>query len=545
MTDTELSPTMLQELQVPKDLVDSALALRRAEYASRLREHREWLIRHRIFFYSPICIPCSTQGFKCCQDPTAHSNPVDSPQWGFLHTSAHTKLAVGTNRSGKSTTGIVDDCADCFGFRPWELPQELKYKGMDFILKNLHLIPQSARTFIKIPARVIIIAEDWDKADEIFVKGTPERAGLLTRFVPEDALACKPKVHQSGVQCEWTFKNGSTIQIDTEKSYINNPKSFEGGQYDKVHYDEPKKRELRDALARGLVDTNGYESFTLTPVKGAQWIKNEVFDKAGINRDVQNFFFHAKDNPHISQTGFANFLSKLDVHNRKVRGEGEWDHLSGLVYKEFSSAHVKDGGNMCDPFDTDEKKAWLKENATLYVSIDPHPKNPMTALLMVADSKKRLTVIDELYVAALIPEFCDLLQSRFLFWGLQPQEIIIDPLAFENDPRDGLCWADDFINAGLFVQPAPKRKAAGILATQKEFKSRNLVIASNCERTVWELQNYLYREPTAQYKIDHEKAVDKDDHCVECLYRLVLIEPAFIDPNRVSKPIEEKEPVCP
>lgn len=539
--DFELDEAGLKQRE-PKALLESALEEDRARYLEVLREKREWLLRHRIFYFKPICVTCYRAGFKdVCQNPLAHANPIDSPQWGFLHTPAHTKIALGTNRSGKSVVGTVDDIADAIGFRPWELPDDLKQKSMDWLWKNMYQILPLHRTFIKTPARVLLIAEDWDKADEIFVKGTPERAGLLTRYIPDDALACKPKTHQSGVSCEWTFKNGSTISIETEKSFINNPKSFEGGVYDKIRYDEPKRRELRDALARGLTDTHGYESFTLTPVKGAQWIKAEIYDKAGINPEIQKFFLDAESNPHISQEGWKNFLSKLDEHGKKVRGKGEWDHLSGLVYKEFSSSLAKDGGNICPPLSPE----WVKANASIDVSIDPHPKNPMTALISMVDKKGRLTIIDELFVTVLIPEFCELLKSRFLYWGIEPNQVIIDPLAFEPDPRDGLTWADDFMDAGIFCTPAPKRKAAGILKTNQSFKSGNLVIASNCERTIWELQNYLYREPTAQYHIDSEKPIDKDDHAVECLYRLVLIEPTYTDPNAKSEPIKEKEEVCP
>lgn len=548
----EDSPLLLDE-----DVVDSlneetllrVKDVKLRQYNRLLQAKKKWILGHRIFFYQPICATCFRQKHKTCQDPLAHANPIDSPQWGFLHSPAHTKLAVGTNRSGKSTTGIVDDVADALGFRPWELPEELVAKGLEYIWANLHLVPNAAKTRIRIPARILIVAEDWDKADEIFVRGTPERAGLLTRYIPEDALE-GTRQHHSGVPCEFRFKNGSSICIETEKSFINNPKSAEGGQYDKIHYDEPKKRALRDAYARGLADTHGFESFTLTPL-AEPWIKNEIYDKAGIDPEVENFFFHAEDNPHISQDGWKNFVSKLDDLQKEARAEGKWTHLHGLVYPQFSSAHVKDGGNVCDEI----PPKWAQENASLYVAIDPHPKKPMTAIFMLADSKGRLTVCDEVYKEALIPEFCELINLKAAEWGMTPITYLIDPLAFENDPRDGLCWADDFISAGIFVEPAPKRKSAGILAVRKQLKEeittdgksrivRNMAISKNCKRTIFEFQNYMFREPTQKYGIDTEKPVDKEDHAVECIYRLVLINPQFIDLKVKVKPLPNAE-VCP
>lgn len=525
-----------------EDLVNQRLA----EQVAVKSAYKIWLQRHRIYFYQPL------------------------PEQAKFHQSpAHVRLVVGTNRSGKTTCGIVDDIADCLGFRPWELSPDLKELNIEELLAKPYLLPESCRTRIKTPAKIIIIVEDWDVADDILITGTLDRAGKLTQYLPPGALDGPPEKNSLGYFYLWHFRNGSTIRIDTEKSFINNPKSFEGAVYDKVHYDEPKRRDLRVALARGLVDSHGYEIFTFTPLT-EPWVKDEIYDKAGLDPEIQTFFLHAKNNPHIDQIGWANFISKLDVNEKAARAEGEWVHLRGLVFKEFvpkkhlpknpkgdpkaksgTAEAIWPGGHLIDPIPIE----WVAKNGVAYVSIDPHSREALTASILIADRLDRWLVWDELFVPdCLIPDFCELLWSKLRFLADDPKkpgkkitkELSVmrwqlDPIAFEEDPVDKSTWADEFLRAGMPVLKATKRKAQGILDVRQALTDQKLLFCSNCDRHIWEIQHYMYDEWKSNTDRNAKTSPkDKDDHAMECLYRNVVVQPFFVDPERESKPIKAK-----
>ena len=556
------------EVEGPTDEQVDLIVRRKQERFDLLQAKKKWLQEHRIYFFNPMCRLCKGE---VCTDP-AHKNPNDSPQYSILHSPAHTRLAVGTNRSGKTTVGVLDDIARAIGFRPWELPDDLKQCSIEDLMgADNWKVPDSCRTPIKTPAKILIIVEDWDVADDILLTGTLERAGKLKFYTPPGAIASWEK-NSLGYFFQVIFKNGSVIRIDTEKSFINNPKSFEGASYDQIHYDEPKRRDLRVALARGLVDTKGYELFTFTPLT-EPWVKSEIYDKAGLDPEIHSFFLHAKDNSHISQEGWEQFLSKLDEDEKAARGEGQWVHLRGLIYPQFISKlhkpQVRDasgqliypGGHLLDPLPFE----WVHQNGTAYVQIDPHSRQPLTAEIMIADRQGRLIVWEELFVktqgsgGVLIPEFCDLLWMKLRKLVPNPEkpgedlllEIPvaawrIDNIAFEPDPVDGTCWANSFLQAGMPVQPASKSKQQGILAVRKALREQKLLFCSNCTTHISEIQHYLYDDWGKTSKPRNEKEVpqDKDDHTMECLYRNVLLRPQYINIETENEPIEPVKGWC-
>lgn len=458
--------------------------------------------------------------------------PAYDTQRAFFESDAHVRLAIGDNRSGKTTCGTVEDVAWALGFRPWMLPEHLKKKHIKELLAiPWEQIPAEARTPRKPPIKLCVVVEDWEKADEIFVTGVGGRTGKLTHYIPKGAIA-RLERNQMGYVSAIHITNGSVIGFETEKSYKNNPKSFEGAAYDAIHYDEPKDRGLRNALARGLIDTDGYEWFTFTPWNVGPWVYDELVVKAASNPRIEVFQLDAKQNPHISQEAREAYLATLSETERLARGEGKFVHLQGLVYPEFIAKPYDKGGNIVP----DKLAAeWIAENGSVYVGMDVHPRQNQTALYLCADNLGRWVIYDVIFVKALIPEFCSMLKQK-LYYGkdgakLVPELWEIDPIAFIEDPIDRRRWADTFHDpsVGIDVIPASKRKEHGIAATRQAFKDRKLLVCGNCTRLIWELQHYVYSEwNNPDTRNEKERPVDKDDHCCEVLYRLVLREPTFV-----------------
>lgn len=488
------------------EILEPLLAQKYQELVNVQRQQRDWERCNRLAFFKP-----------------------EPYQEGFFQSKSHVRMAFGSNRSGKTTCGLAEDISFALGFRPWELPPELATLPLEELLFSSE-IPLSARTPVKTPTKVLILEDDWDTADEILITGTQDRAGKLTHYLPKECLDGKPEKNSLGYFCQWHLKNGSSIRIDTEKSFVNDPGSFEGGSGDLIHYDEPKKRELRVALKRGLVDRYGYEIFTLTPL-AEPWMKDELYDKAATDPEISVHFFDTELNSHISKAGWEEFKKTLTEDEKEARIHGRWIHLRGLVYKEFIPRLYQDGGNLIEPVSLD----WIKENATIYDSIDPHPRQPLAWLGLAADKMGRLIVWDEIFVKCLIPEFCDLIKSKL--GNVEPERTTIDPIAFIADPVDGRHWANEFWDNNIAVQQASKARAQGIMDVRKAFAERRLLICTNCFTLIHELQHYVYQEwKSGSQRSEKEKPIDKDDHLVECLYRLVIGQPEYMAASK-HKPV--------
>jgi hypothetical protein len=507
-------------------------AQRQIEYNNILKAKKKWVQNHAIYFYQPY-----------------------PAQERFHRSAAHIRMAQGTNRSGKTEASVAEDVALCLGFRPWMLPDDLKTKDIKTLMEmyTKGQLPKECLTNRKAPQSGIIIEDDWQVADEILLTGKDGKPAKLRKYIPPGALIGgsldKQEKNAMGYICKINFINGSTLFIDTEKSFVNNPLSFEGKAYDFVHYDEPKCRALRVAIKRGLVDTAGLEIFSLTPL-AEPWMYDEIYMRAAPDTDIEAFYFDAAETikaGFVSEKGWKDFVDTLTEDEKEARVQGKWVHLKGLVYKEFKARHVKEGGHIIDPIDA----KWIYENATLVGSIDPHPRIPMASLFVAADKHNRLIVWDELYMKALVKQFCEAIKAKLAVKvtdkrgasTVEEQAVNIwlcDPLAWQEDPIDGKTWAMEFIDNDIPVEKAPKRKSAGILAVKEAFVEDRLFVCSNCSRFLYEIQHYTWAEwRNPEGRAPKEQTIDENDHLMECLYRAVLMEPKYIEREAYSKPIPD------
>lgn len=514
--------TLLLETPVFKNEYDVVLAEKQTRLNELLKERKSWIQRHALYFYTPTVA-----------------------QTTFHASVKLIRLAVGSNRSGKTTAGICEDVALCLGFRPWLLPENLKSKPIEELLemRKRELLPVDCITQRRTPFKLLIVEDDWDVADEILLTGTTDKPAKLRKFIPPGALVGgsldKQEKNGMGYICKINFINGSQIVIDTEKSFVNDRGSYEGKAYDGVHYDEPKCRELRVAVKRGLSDSNGLEIFTLTPL-AEPWMHDELYSKSGVDPRISAFFFDTQalvDAGYVSKDGWEAFKDSLTEDEKESRLFGKWTHLRGLVYKEFVPRHQREGGHIIDPVDA----TWMYDNASFVVAIDPHPREPLAALFLAGDREGRLIVWEELFAKELIKDFCSMIKTKLAVkvkekngqMELREQNVnlyVLDPLAWNEDPIDGKTWAQDFIENDIPVEKAPKRKEAGILEVKQAFKDNRLFVCSNCTRTLFELQHYVWQEwRNPMNKGLKEKTTDKDDHLVECLYRAVLLNPQYFE----------------
>src|SRR5271157_4051483 len=108
---------MIQETDnlVEEQALQSVIADKVGRLVQLQKLQKSWLQQHRIYFYRP-------KG----NQPAFHSSL------------AHVRLAFGTNRSGKTTAGVVEDIAFALGFRPWLLPERWKQLPISELIARYH-----------------------------------------------------------------------------------------------------------------------------------------------------------------------------------------------------------------------------------------------------------------------------------------------------------------------------------------------------------------------------------------------------------------------
>lgn len=405
------------------------------------------------------------------------------------------------NRFGKSTLGVIEDICWLIGYRPF-FPEGDPLRTLG--------IPKHG-------VKGLVVAEDWDKVKEIFTNDDSiERQGKFYEYLPSDFIK-KSHRNEKGIVDQITVISEldgavreSIVYFDTVKSFKQNPSAFESSDWDFIHLDEPVVKALWAAVSRGLIDRGGFSWWLLTPIK-EPWMYTEMVANSKLQPELF-WFFEASmdDNPLLSEQDKELYLSQLTEDEREARRKGTPLAYGRLVFSDYhEDYHLLKGSHPGWP---QIIKPTFKESVRY--AIDTHPQTPHAVVFAAVSSDGAIDIYDEIFKKCRINELAILVREKL--GGLRVDLELCEPGAWNEDQGSGVCYADIFYEHGLSLIPGSKRKEDAILLTQQLFKQRLRPFRIH-ERCV-----NLRRELLAHYFDKDNKPVDKDDHLIECLRRLVI-----------------------
>lgn len=450
-----------------------------------------------------------------------------SPQDAF-HTAGTFKhrLWEAGNRSGKSTGGVAEDIAWLMGYRAW-------YPVGD--PKRTAGIPQR-------PVKGLVIAADWGKVREVFTndRGEANTLGKIWQLLPHHLVKGFKRNHEGVIEFI-ELKNGSTLTFDTVKSFKNNPLGAESSDWDFLHVDEPCPEDMYIAHARGLMDRNGKDWFTLTP-KTESWIHDKFFPSQ--HAMLKGFESGTKwaqrtstdQNTTLSREATEDYFNDLSDEERQCRRDGLPLSLAGLVFKQFRyEQHVMQRV----PF------GWTDYNDppldyTVGYAIDPHPMTPHHVLFFCISPYGQLFFFDEINVHCVIEELAAKIKARmvkqvlvdgkFQLFRRNVHYQVADPYIFNtfpifNNQGRHMSMADEFYRCGLMLTKASKAREHATLRAQQCLKMPDyLYFSPNLTETLYEITHWSWDLKTG-------KPIDDRDHAMENFGRILLEEPRWYAPN--------------
>lgn len=416
------------------------------------------------------------------------------------------------NRFGKSDCGCAEDVAFAIGERPWYGENDpARYIG----------IP-------KMPTKGLIICTDWQKAEAVFtreIKGV--RAGKLWKFIPEANYVRRDTDHGGNIN-RFTIKSKwggeSIISIEVVAAFKQNSQRGESEDYDWIHIDEPIPKDMYEAYGRGLMDRDGSAWFTCTPLR-EPWI-NEFFtisprtilDPDEINiRDQDSVVIigRSDDNPHVSQTGINKYASKLSDRDKAARLFGVPPELSDLVHPWFNDDHVYG-------IDGDCPRGWADmvtppKDYTIRYHIDYHPVTPIAVLFAATAPDGTVWFFDEIFEQGSPDTIAEMIlaKTKNYFVGAA----WMDPSGFVENKVYKTVFADDLAEYGIITEKASKDLNRGIIMTNMYLRQRGkLNFGNHLKQAQYEFVNYMFQPPNKK----PDKPVDKNDHMMEGLHRLII-----------------------
>jgi len=357
-------------------------------------------------------------------------------------------------------------------------------------------------------------------------------------------------------EAHWETDTGWTFNLMT---YDQDVREFESANLGFFWNDEPPSPAIFNANYSRL-RMGGIGILTETPLKGAQWIYDEFVDKPDSELlKEKRSVTHAVLEDACEEHGDRGFLTHVQILDQiagynedevRQRVFGKHHHLTGLVFKKWDKrVHV------IPPFNITNRDYVVAQ------ALDPHPRTPDAVLWVAFDREGKAWKCNELWGEFETAELAERIKSIDKNYRIVKR--LIDPSAYIIDKHTGYQLAADLsTNYHLDYEPGSKERQNAIEAIRRyiDFQMVGDEITvppmlrsfDTCERANWEIGRWQWQDwrgISAQFKNPKEKPIDKDDHMIENLGRILLanirFEEVVIERTVPSWAIKKKDSLDP
>ena len=369
-------------------------------------------------------------------------------------------------------------------------------------------------------------------------KNTTGVIDTLKEWLPKDRYNARKA--GKNYESEWTTETGWKWDI---MSYDQDPKEFEGPTLGFAWFDEPPPEAIFKATVARM-RKGGVIFITATPLTGSAWMYDHLVapkaressvkgQRAYIQADVEAACKQHGVRGHLEHKHIQKMIGEYSEDEMQARVKGMFQHLVGLVFKQFDrKIHVIPAFKIS------------KKDYTVYEALDPHPRNPDMVNWMAVDKNGTKIIVDELWIKAKTSSLAKRIDMKADRYRVEKR--IADPSAFVEDKHDAdperATLAAKLKDHGLEYEPATKARTRANRrigdALDYEVRGKEFIVApemyifDTCLRTIFEFEHFQWDEwkgRTAEDKKPKEKTKDKDDHSIENIGRLLLLEPEFTE----------------
>lgn len=243
---------------------------------------------------------------------------------------------------------------------------------------------------------------------------------------------------------------------------------------------------------------------------------------------------------HLEHSQIMKMAEKYSPEERVARIFGKPMTYAGLVFKEFNQdIHV------IDPFDLNDA------DYVVWHSLDSHLSTNEAGVWVAIGRDGNYYVVDELWGKWGDSELASRIKRKNSNYRMG--KLLLEPAAFNEDKIKSkelgrpVSLAEDLKNKhNLNYVAASKERHLAVKKTKEalryqivngEFIKRpKLYIFSTCPNLIMEIKTWMYKPESKkilEYKEKYQKFVDKDDHLIEALGRIIVEDPQFEEPKAV------------
>ena len=397
------------------------------------------------------------------------------------------------------------------------------------------------RNDIEVPNRGRILCESLDAFEQ-------DIQPKLERYAPGFDKWKRIVGHQ-GKTAGYKLPNGSRIDVFT---FDQKSKKLEGTSIRWCWCNEPPPKSHVIASQRGLVDTDGDLWFTLTPLS-EPYLHTDFVIPAASNKKAEIGMHIAAiwDNPWLKRESVKKFVDSLDPEERAARERGEFLHLMGRVFKEFSLT------NHVIPT-TDWPEQW-----PVVIGIDPHLKKDQIAVFLGKTRKGWYVVLDEIaysggdlvefgqeivdkvrendYAVQTIVADSFLNQPDMVRRDIEPRKVLDEVLTGCGLPRITIAKKKDNKTPSIMelkrLLRAVEQPKLGLVGG-KPVVAPQFYVMDRCVGLIKDFTNYVYKTARrAELTGESEEPIKKWDDFIDATRYALLADPTFRSQARNTAPI--------
>jgi phage terminase large subunit-like protein len=440
--------------------------------------------------------------------PNLYNYKASDKQKAFHEMQQKARLYIGGNRSGKSLGSTIEGI---------------------FYVTHTHPYRQTPEG----PVRGRVVAVDFlNGVDKIILP-------LWKQWLPKKYLINGSwEDSYSRERHVLTLNNGSFVEFMSQDQDLD---KFAGSSRHFIHFDEECPKSVwQECLAR-LVDTDGDWWMSQTPVQGMEWIFDDVYIPAKEGtKDIGIVEASMEDNPTLSQAAIDRYMESLSEEERLIRKNGQYIHLGGSVFPEFSPI------THCIP------RGQFKPTSRHRIirTMDSGYTNPTVWLWLAVDEDGTIVVFKEHYQAkwnvAQHAEVVNQITKKII--DESGAELFLttgDPAIKQTKEHTGTSILHEYSRHGIYiaVDGIPSDRRVGLEKIQQYMKMNPktgkpfLMFTDDCPQLIAELPKLKWKKhasvKVAEQKNKLEDIRDKDNHCYDALkYAMTFMDD--LTPDRLA-----------
>lgn len=442
----------------------------------------------------------------------------NAAQLAAMSSRADEVVFVSGNRGGKSTAGAT---------------QLVHHLTRQYPSCPCHGEWYSAERRFTKPIKAVVVATEYP-----IIERTIEPR--ILEYLPKQWIAGSPKRTPQGYLRRILGVDGGSVDILSGEM---DQMAFESADWDYAWIDEPCQRSKYVAIHRGMIDRFGKSMLTFTPLV-EPWMKEELVDKVDNNfrQVVKTTTYENLEDIHgqaiLTRKSIERFESLLSEDERLTRVDGQFFHMRGLVYREFTSS-------VHEYSDDPKRHRAYQYPDPVWCVLDPHDRQPHHVLWAYVDRTDMVYVDRELVMACTLKELAKAILLTELAAGYKVRVRLIDP-NFGNKPllvtgrtvRQELASGSYSVAFGLVSDD----KEAGHVRVKEALhwdRIKPLSLTNcpkiyfnrdRCSATIRSIRNYQYEEWStrmAEGRDPKERPKQRDTHGADCVRYLLMSDPKF------------------